>query len=122
MAHYVDGSSRGFAAGTALALGTIVKSTTANVAVAAAAATDVLLGTITETVAINKTANVRLRNASGTSNVLLAGTVAIGDAITANASGLGITTVTAGNQIVGFALEAGVAGDVIEIMNATSKV
>lgn len=121
MPHYVDSGAKGFLAPAALALGTIVKLNASGQVVVAAAATDLLLGVVQEAAAAGRTANVRLRNANGTSNVLLAGTVAVNDAITSNAAGLGITTVTAGNQVIGYAVEAGVAGSIIEFTPATLK-
>lgn len=110
---------------SAQAVGSIVKIDSSNSpsnVVLAAAATDALVGTTLDQAAAGQTITVRLRSAAGTLSVKLGGTVAVGDAITANGSGLGITTVTAGNQILGYALEAGASGDVIEVLPAMAKV
>lgn len=48
--------------------------------------------------------------------VQLVGTSARGDAITSDASGLGTTTTTEGDCIVGWALQSGVAGDVVRVL------
>lgn len=121
MAHYVDGGSKGFPALAALTFGQIVKLNAAGQVIVTTAATDVAIGVVSEAVSAGRTANVRLRNASGTSNVVLGGTVAVNDALTSNATGQAITTVTAGNQVIGYAVEAGVAGQVIEYTPATLK-
>lgn len=121
MAHFVDGGSKGFAALAALPFGVIVKLNSAQQIVLATSATDTIIGIMAEAVTAGRTGNVRLRNAAGTSNVVLGGTVAIGDALTSTATGTAITTVTAGNQVIGYAIEAGVAGQVIEIWQATLK-
>jgi hypothetical protein len=52
---------------------------------------------------------------SGLGRVTLGGTVAAGDKITSNGSGLGITTTTTGNHFLGVAREAGVSGQVISV-------
>lgn len=121
MSQYNVSGDKGIVAGSDLAAGTIVKKSGATV-VAAAAATDVILGTLNSGVKSGQVADVRLRSAQGTLKVKLGGTVAINDAVTSNASGLGITTTTADNQILGYALEAGVSGDIIEVMPSTAKV
>lgn len=51
----------------------------------------------------------------GVRKIKLGGTVAIGDQLTPNASGLAIKAVTAGHYQHGKALRAGVSGDVIEM-------
>jgi hypothetical protein len=79
------------------------------------------IGVLIDTPAAGQTGTVRLRTSAGTSFIRLGGTVAVGDAITSNASALGITTVTAGDQIIGYALSAGVSGDIIEILSSTGK-
>lgn len=123
MSQFTNSSDKGFVGGaSALADGSIVKLSAGKV-VPAAAATDVLLGVVLNAALANApVVDVRLRTASGTSKVKLGGTVAVNDAVTSNASGVAITTVTAGNQILGYALEAGVSGDYIEIMPSTAKV
>lgn len=73
------------------------------------------IGIVANAPAANDIAEVHGMNGQGTMKVALGGTVAIGDKITANASGLGITTTTAGDIVVGIALKAGISGNIIEI-------
>lgn len=54
---------------------------------------------------------------SGCPRVELGGTVAVGDWLTADSNGAAITTTTEGNSCIGWALEAGVAGDLIEYVS-----
>jgi hypothetical protein len=61
------------------------------------------------------------RNAGGTFKVIAGGTIAVGDALTSDANGAAITTTTAGNEVIGFAQEAAVAGQVIEYQPAFRK-
>lgn len=122
MSQLNTGPSKGLVALTALAEGTIVKINASKQAVKGAAATDVLVGVVENDVAAGEVASVRLRSAQGTTKVKLGGTVAINAAVTSDANGLGVATTTAGNQIVGYAFEAGVAGDLIEVLNSTAKV
>lgn len=125
---YIDGSNRSFISTNDLSAATnqylIVKADASNVGqvVLATAATDVILGVLMNTPKAGDNAVVRLRSTVGTLPVLAGGTVAIGDAITANASSKGITTVTAGNQILGYALRAAVTGDILEVMPSSAKV
>lgn len=107
--------AKSFNAGGALAPFTIVKAGSNDYdVVQAAAATDKLLGVTTEVAATTgERADVVL---VGTADVKLGGTVARGDAITSDASGNGITTVTIGNRIIGFALISGVAGDIVPVL------
>lgn len=121
MSHFVDSNSKGFLASTALAMGTIVKLNAGGAVLATAAATDVSIGVTVEAATAGRTVNVKMRNGGGTSPVVLGGTVAVGDALTSNASGAAITTVTTGNQVVGYAIEAGTVGQVIEFWPATLK-
>jgi hypothetical protein len=51
----------------------------------------------------------------GEAEVQCGGAVAIGDYLTSNASGQAIATTTAGNVVRAIALQAGVAGDVINV-------
>ncbi len=51
----------------------------------------------------------------GTVKVKLGGTVAIGDFVTADSAGKGVATTSDHAVVVGRALEAGVAGDMIEV-------
>lgn len=52
---------------------------------------------------------------SGTAKVKIGGSVSIGDFITTDSSGLGVATTTDGNIVIGRALEAGSANDIIEV-------
>jgi hypothetical protein len=124
MAHYTEGSHKGFIAGADLSSSQflIVKLNGSNQIVLAAAATDISIGVLTDKPTLLRTGDVRLRTAAGTANVKIGGTVAVGDALTSNASGQAITTVTAGNQVLGYALEAGTVGQVIEFLPCVSKV
>jgi len=105
-------------------IGKIVKLDAANAPdhiVLATAAADVPLGVLVDAPGVGQTGTVRLRQADGTSFVQLGGTVAVGNALTANASGLAVaaTQALAGaqptSQIFGYALQAGVSGSIIEI-------
>lgn len=91
-----------------------------NVALATAA-TDVIAGTVQNKPVANDTANVKLRSCNGTLKIKAGGTLAINDAVTSNASSLGIATTTAGNQIIGYATKAAVSGDIVELMPSTAK-
>jgi hypothetical protein len=121
MSHYVDEGFKAFNATAAIPAYSAVKLSGKNIVVAAAAA-DVIIGVIHAAVPAGGTIDVRLRSAAGTLNILAGGTIAQGDAVTSNASGQGITTVSAGNQIIGYALEAGTAGKIVELMPSTAKV
>jgi len=122
MSHFVEGNYKTFRVGASnIPAGTAVK-LASGLLVAAAAATDVILGVAEVALTATRLGDVHLRSSSGTISIVLGGTVAVGDAVTANASGVGITTVTAGNQIIGYALEAGTSGKTIELMPSTAKV
>lgn len=125
MAHYTEGGNKGFKAAADLSghqFG-IVKTDASGNLVKAAAATDVLLGTLVDKPTLNRTGDVRLRTAAGTLNVKVGagGAIAKGDAVTSDANGLGVTTTTAGNQILGYALEAGAVGAIIEVLPTMAK-
>ncbi len=119
MSQWNEGGSKGWVATSALADGVCVKLASGQIVIATAA-TDKILGVTVGAVVAGETGNVRLRSAQGTMKVKLGGTVAVGDSVTANASGVCITTVTAANQVVGQAVEAGVSGDFIEVMCSTN--
>jgi hypothetical protein len=79
--------------------------------VPAAAATDKLMGTNADLdKAIGELADIGV---SAVHKVKLGGTVAAGDALTSDANGKAIATVTTGNRIIGYAEIAGVLNDVI---------
>lgn len=66
--------------------------------------------------------SVLARNASGTFKVVAGGTIALGDALTSDANGAAITTTTSGNEVIGYAQEAAVSGQVLEYLAAFRKV
>lgn len=123
MAKFIEGNHLSRIAGADLSAHQykIVKLNSSDEVVAATAATDVILGVLDNTPADGESASVWLRSANGTFKVKLGGTVAIGDAVTSNGSSVGIATTTAGNQILGYAVQAGVSGDIIEVMPSTAK-
>lgn len=109
---------------SAAPIGSIVKIDSANAPsniVLAAAGTDKSIGVLVDQPLAGQTGTVRLRSAEGTIFVKLGGTVAVGDAVTSNGSGVGIATTTGGDEVLGRALEAGVSGDVIELMPFLGK-
>lgn len=88
--------------------------------VPASAVTDQLFGVLLDPgTGAGGTASIRLRNAAGTSIVQLGGTVAIDDPITVNSKGQGVhATASNTSQLIGYAMEAGTAGAIIEIKPA----
>lgn len=128
MSQYNVSGHKGYITTAAIARGLAVKLSTATVGgqtvpvvVPAAAATDAIIGFTNEAASAGAVVDIRLRNASGTSVVKAGATIAVGAKLTSTASGTMITTSTAGNEIVGIALEAGVTGDFIEVMNALDR-
>lgn len=119
MSQHNESGNKGYVATAALADGIAVKIASGQVVVATAA-TDKIIGVTLGAIAAGETGTIRLRSGAGTAKVKLGGTVAVGDAVTSNGAGALITTVIAGNQVVGQALEAGVSGDIIEVMNSTN--
>lgn len=113
MSQQNEGSAKGYVATAALLEGYAVKIASGQVVVATAA-TDKIIGVTQGKYAIGETASIKLRNGNGTVKVKLGGTVAVGDRLTSAADGRLITTTTAANEVVGVALEAGVANDFIE--------
>lgn len=109
--------ARNFVAEAALPANTIVKLGAADGQVlAAAAATDKLMGVTTDiAAAINERCDVILK---GAADVLFGGTVTRGDPVTADASGRAVTAAPGAginNRIIGFAMVSGVVGDVGQI-------
>lgn len=119
MSQFVEGGNKGYVATAALADGVIVKISSGQVVIAAAA-TDKFIGVTVGKAAIGETCTVRLRSASGTMKVKSGGTVAVGDRVTSNGSGVAITTTTAANEVLGIALEAASSGDFFEVMPSCS--
>lgn len=76
-------------------------------------ATDLLIGVLQNTPESGQAANVRF---AGTSKVLAAGAISIGDWVTTDSAGKAVATTTDKNVVIGKALEAATnAGDIIEI-------
>ncbi len=127
MGHYVVESFKTFVVGSVdLPIYTAVKLGTgadAGKIVAASAATDLTLGTVQAAAKAGSAIDVHLRSSAGTINTKVGagGAIAVGAPVTSDASGLGITSALAGNQILGYALEAGAVGQVIELMPSTAK-
>lgn len=126
MAQYTSGR-RSFKAGADLSASQYlaVKLDANGNVVLATAATDQVIGFIENAAKINDTADVLLRNCSGSYKVKAGGTVAIGQKVTVDATSrvIWITgTPVAGNEIVGVALEAGVVGQVIEVLTVFDRV
>lgn len=122
MSQFNAGSEKGYVAAVDIPNGTAVKFGANGTVTPATAATDAIIGVTNGKAYADKIANVRLRSAEGTVKVLLGGTVNAGDRVTSNGSGQAITTTTAGNEVVGIAVEGGVAGDLVEVMPSTATV
>lgn len=109
-----DGLAKAFTAGGAIAARTIVKPhSVAGEVVAAAAATDKVIGISTEVAAASgDRVDVFV---SGIAEVVYGGNVSAGDLVTADSSGYAVTAApaaTVNNRIVGTALVTGVSGDI----------
>ncbi|WP_064444439.1 DUF2190 family protein [Rhodococcus sp. YH3-3] len=90
--------------------------------VLAAAATDNILGVLDNEVKKGGVAEVVLANGQGTFKVKAANAVIAKDAfITTDASGKAVATTTAGNRVIGRAVRAGVANEVIEYVKHNEK-
>ncbi len=99
----------------------IVKQQSDRTVILATAGTDMSLGVVELGAASGGEVSVMARNASGTFKVLLGGTVAVGDALTATTGGVAITTTTPNDEVIGYAQEAGVITQVIEYLPAFRK-
>lgn len=121
MSTYVEGGFKTYTAAEDIPAFTIVKTNAAGQLENATAATDLSLGTIHAAVKAGRQIDVRLRNAAGTAQVKCAGVVAKDAPLTSDANGLAVAAAVAGNQVVGYALEAGVANKVIEFLPTTAK-
>ena len=128
MATLVDGNVRTFKSVTDLSAGQYkcVKLSAENTVILSSAATDAILGVIDGIPAVGTLAHpanvpVRLRSAAGTIKVMAGGVIAAGNPVTPDSTGKVIATTTAGNQIVGYALEAGADTQIIEVMPSTAK-
>lgn len=121
MSHFVESNHKTFTVGAAnIPQGSAVK-LVAGLLVAATAGTDVIIGVVDTIGYIGNSVDVHLRSSAGTICVLAGGTIAVNDAVTATTAGAGLTTTTAGNQILGYALEAGVSGKFVELLPSSAK-
>ncbi len=78
-----------------------------------------IIGILNNSPAAGETASVCLRNAEGTMKAVVgvnSAGVALNDLLTVDTDSGVITTTTSGNVVIGKAMEAGVAGQVIEIL------
>lgn len=130
MPNYRDGGAMGFISTNDLSnsgagsVGKIVKIDSSNapdhIVLCAANGTGAI-GVLLDSPLAGQTGTVRLRTAAGTLSVKANGTIAVGAAVTSDASGMGIATTTAGDQILGYALNSAVAGDIVEVLPSTGK-
>lgn len=120
MSQYVDGGSKGFVATAALGEGIIVKLASGEV-VAGAAGTDDIIGVTMNSCEAGEQVSVRLRSAAGTLKVKAGGAVAVGDSVTSDASGEAVATTTAGDTVLGTALEAAADGDLFEVLPGEAR-
>jgi len=89
---------------------------TANQVVLASAATDVAVGVLANAPADGAEADVVGRNAQGTFKVMAGGNVSLGAYLTSDSNGKAVATTTAGNEVIGIALEAGVDTQIIQYL------
>lgn len=95
----------------------LVKLDSSNEVVLAAAATDKILGVLSNAPTDGETAVVRLINSNGTFKVKTAASnISQGARLTSDASGLAVATTTTGDVVFGRALLASVASDIAEYL------
>lgn len=94
-----------------------VKMSSGNV-VAGAAATDKVVGVLQNKPTSGDTAEIRLIANGGTYKVVAGGAITEGAYITCDSNGEAIATTTAGNVVLGRALEAADDGDLFEVVPA----
>lgn len=83
-----------------------------------------ILGVLNNNPAAGEPASVVGRNAQGTFKVVVgvnSAAISIGDLFTADTDSGALKTTSSGDQVVGMAMEAGVAGQVIEYMPLNHK-
>lgn len=100
----------------------IVRAATGKKAAKASGATAALIGVALYDVAAGQTGTIQTH---GVARVKLGGTVAAGDPITSDANGQGVAAAPAvgvNAYIVGVALEAGVSGDLIDVLIAPGRI
>ncbi|MEX1120263.1 MAG: hypothetical protein WEB94_00730 [Candidatus Paceibacterota bacterium] len=124
MAHQVDGPRITKEAGADLSSSQylIVKLNSSGKAVLASAATDVLLGTLNNKPVSGQGAEIQHRAGGGTGKVKLGGSVEVNDQLTSNGDGEAIKTTISDNEVVGFAMEDGADGQVIEYLPSNRQV
>jgi len=115
MSQQNEGNAKGYVSTAAINEGVAVKIVSGEV-VMATAATDKIIGFTQHKAGAGETVSVKLRSGAGTVKVRAGGTVAVGDRLTSDTTGRSITTTTAANEVIGFALEAGAVNDFIEVM------
>lgn len=122
MSQFNASAEKGYVAAAAIADGILVKLNGSSQITPATAATDAIIGVTDGAVASGLVGNVRLRSAQGTVKIKAGAAVAVGAKVTSNGTGRGITTTTAGNEVVGLAIEAAAAdGDLFEAIPSNSK-
>lgn len=110
---------KSFAAGAAIPGNTIVKHGAADgIVLPAAAATDFLIGVASRDfdAASGERIDIQLQ---GIAPIRMAGAIARDQPVTANAAGLGTVAAPAAGsnvRIIGFALQSGVANDIIDVL------
>lgn len=100
----------------------LVKPATGKKGAKAAGSTAAIIGVALYDVAAGQTGTVQV---AGVARVKLGGTVAAGDPITSDANGQGVVAAPAAGvnaYIVGVALEAGVSGDLIDVLIAPGRI
>jgi len=121
MSQWTEDNNKGYVANVAIGEGLACKLSSGKIVIATAA-TDKIIGVTMGSYAAGETASVKLRSSNGTGKAKAGGTIAVGDFITATTDGSLIATVTAGNQIVGMAVEAAASGDEFEYIPAFDRV
>jgi len=111
---------KSFKAGGAIPENSMVKFGSADgTVVAATAATDAIIGvSVLGAVAAGDIVDVTL---DGIEEVKLAGAVTRGDFLTTDAASKAVSA-SAGNRVVGYAMESGVSGDIIGVFVTPSKI
>ncbi len=80
----------------------------------ASAASQLLIGTLENKPNIDENAEVFLNNSNGTGKVIAGGSITLGQYLTADSSGKAVATTSAGDHLIGKALQAADSGDIIE--------
>lgn len=126
MSNFTEGNYKSFKANADLSAKQyyIVKLDTDGVGIVlASAASDFVLGTLNSKPTSGMTGDVSLRSAAGTHKVVLGGTVsAVGGKLVADSAGKAVVSTNAGDHMIGYALQTGSAGDIIEYMPSADRV